>query len=136
MAEIKDERDVAAWFDDLARAIKKRGENFAEEMVALQSERVRKALDQLVALLTGKGDPLPLNGKSAVRFGVAERYLGIGERQREKLIKGQSPALIAVGRGRNRRVTVKSLLDYLPPDRAEYDWEFKGDVLVVKPVER
>jgi hypothetical protein len=61
-----------------------------------------------------KGDGTLLGEKRLVSFGTAEQYLGISERQRQKLVK--SGALEIEGQGQNRKVTTKSLKAYLPPD--------------------
>jgi hypothetical protein len=59
-----------------------------------------------------KGDATLLGEKRLVSFGTAEQYLGISERQRQKLIN--SGALNTEGRGHNRKVTVESLKCCLP----------------------
>jgi hypothetical protein len=61
-----------------------------------------------------KGDAALLGEKRLVSFGTAEQYLGISERQRQKLIN--SGALKTEGQGHNRKVTVESLKAYLPPE--------------------
>jgi hypothetical protein len=61
-----------------------------------------------------KGELKLLQGKDRVTFRVAEQYLGITERQRQNLVK--SGALTVEGRGHNRKVTTKSLREYLPPE--------------------
>jgi hypothetical protein len=60
-----------------------------------------------------KGDSALLNGKESVSFRTAEHYLGIGERQRQSLIK--RGCLNVVGQAHNRRITTGSLRMYLPP---------------------
>jgi hypothetical protein len=61
-----------------------------------------------------KGDATLLGEKRLVNFAIAELYLGIGERQRQKLI-GEG-TLRVEGQGTNRKVTVESLKAYLPPE--------------------
>ena len=63
---------------------------------------------------TRKGDGTLLDQKRLVSFGTAEQYLGISERQRQKLIK--SGALKVEGQGQNRKITAESLKIYLPPE--------------------
>ena len=60
-----------------------------------------------------KGDPLLLGEKIAVSFRTAEKYLGITERHRQKLIRRGS--LDVQGQGHNRQITTDSLKKYLPP---------------------
>lgn len=59
-----------------------------------------------------KGDPSLLANKDAVSFETAELYLGIGQRQRQKLIK--DGVLDVRGLGSNREITTESVLRYLP----------------------
>jgi hypothetical protein len=62
---------------------------------------------------TQKGNPALLGDKKAVTFRTAEQYLGIEERQRQRLVvKGN---LKVVGRGSTRLITTESLRQYLPP---------------------
>jgi hypothetical protein len=61
-----------------------------------------------------KGDATLLHGKRLVTFATAEEYLGISERQRQKLMN--SGALKVEGQGQNRRITSESLKAYLPPE--------------------
>ena len=61
---------------------------------------------------TRKGDATLLHGKRSVSFATAEAYLGIGERQRQKLMKGGT--LKYEGQGHNRKILVESLKEYLP----------------------
>jgi hypothetical protein len=61
-----------------------------------------------------KGDGSLLGEKRLVSFGTAEQYLGICERQRQKLIK--SGSLKTEGLGQNRKITAESLKAYLPPE--------------------
>jgi len=61
-----------------------------------------------------KGDGTLLDQKRLVSFGTAEQYLGITDRQRQKLIK--SGALRVEGQGQNRKITAESLKIYLPPE--------------------
>jgi hypothetical protein len=64
-----------------------------------------------------KGDIALLGDQDAVNFKIAEQYLGIGARQRAKLIrKGH---LRVIGGGMNRVVTTESLIHYVPPKRTE-----------------
>jgi hypothetical protein len=58
-----------------------------------------------------KGDPTLLGEKLLVSFATAEQYLGLTERQRQKLIK--SGALEVEGQGLNRKITTKSLRAYV-----------------------
>jgi hypothetical protein len=61
-----------------------------------------------------KGDATLLGQKRLVSFGTAQQYLGISERQRQKLIN--SGALKVEGQGQNRKITAESLKAYLPPE--------------------
>jgi hypothetical protein len=61
-----------------------------------------------------KGDATLLGQKQFVSFKTAERYLGISERQRQKLMN--SGALKFEGQGHNRKIVVESLKAYLPPE--------------------
>lgn len=61
-----------------------------------------------------KGDAALLQGKRSVSFATAEEYLGISERQRQKLMN--SGALTVEGQGQNRKITTESLKKYLPPE--------------------
>jgi hypothetical protein len=61
-----------------------------------------------------KGDASLLKGKRSVTFRTAEEYLGIGERQRQKLVRDKK--LQVEGQGINQRVTTESLLLYLPSE--------------------
>ena len=61
-----------------------------------------------------KGDPRALGEMNAVNFVIAEAYLGIKERQRQKLMK--SGALIVQGGGANEEITTQSLKKYLLPE--------------------
>jgi hypothetical protein len=61
-----------------------------------------------------KGDWTLLGEKRLVSFETAEQYLGISERQRQRLIK--SGALKVEGQGQNRKITAESLKAYLPPE--------------------
>jgi hypothetical protein len=61
-----------------------------------------------------KGDATLLGQKQFVSFKTAERYLGISERQRQKLMN--SGALKFEGQGHNRKLVVESLKAYLPPE--------------------
>ena len=63
---------------------------------------------------TRKGDGTLLDQKRLVSFATAEQYLGISDRQRQKLIK--SGALRVEGQGQNRKITSESLRIYLPPE--------------------
>ena len=60
-----------------------------------------------------KGDAALLADKHAVIFSTAEQYLGITERQRQKLMK--CGALKGDEQGRNRKITTESLRKYLRP---------------------
>jgi hypothetical protein len=62
-----------------------------------------------------KGDFALLEGKQYVNLAIAERYLGIGRRAVEKAAAKGS--LTAIGRAQGRRITVNSLLEYLPPSK-------------------
>ena len=64
-----------------------------------------------------KGDARPFKSKVSVTFREAQQYLGITERRRQQLVKDGT--LIVVGGGQNRRITVKSLFDYLPERKPE-----------------
>jgi len=62
-----------------------------------------------------KGDLQLLDGKDAVSFRTAVAYLGISDRQRQRLIK--RGILDVEGMGQNRRITTESLRKYLPPSK-------------------
>jgi hypothetical protein len=74
----------------------------------------RQAGGQRTTPNTRKGDGTLLDQKRLVSFGTAEQYLGISERQRQKLIN--SGALKVEGQGQNRKITAESLKAYLPPE--------------------
>jgi hypothetical protein len=59
-----------------------------------------------------KGDATLLGQKQFVSFKTAEQYLGISERQRQKLMN--SGALKVEGQGHNRKITTESLKACLP----------------------
>jgi hypothetical protein len=61
-----------------------------------------------------KGDATLLGQKQFVSFKTAEQYLGISERQRQKLMN--SGALRFEGQGHNRKITTESLKACLPPE--------------------
>jgi hypothetical protein len=61
-----------------------------------------------------KGDVTLLGQKQFVSFKTAEQYLGISERQRQKLMN--SGALRFEGEGHNRKITTESLKACLPPE--------------------
>ncbi len=61
-----------------------------------------------------KGDLRLLEGKDVVSFKTAQDYLGIGERQRQQLIKDR--VLEIKGGGLNRKITTESLRRYNPPE--------------------
>ena len=63
---------------------------------------------------SGKGDGRLLGDKRLITFKTAERYLGIRDRQRQKLIK--IGVLRVEGQGLNRKITADSLKTYLPPE--------------------
>ncbi len=72
-----------------------------------------------------KGDITLLASKRAVNFKIAEQYLGISERQRQKLMK---QGILAVeGKGHNRKITVESLKAYLPPENANKPEQTRTD---------
>jgi len=60
-----------------------------------------------------KGDIALLGDRDAVNFKIAEQYLGLGARQRAKLIKQEQ--LSVIGGGTNRLITTESLRRYVPP---------------------
>jgi len=64
--------------------------------------------------IPAKGNGILLKGKLSVNFRTAEEYLGITERQRQKLVSTQ--ALQVVGKGHNRKITTESLINYLPAE--------------------
>ena len=64
-----------------------------------------------------KGDATLLDQKRLVRFGTAEQYLGIGQRQRQNLVS--SGALKTEGQGQNRKITTDSLRSLVPPENAK-----------------
>jgi hypothetical protein len=64
---------------------------------------------------TRRADPSLLRDNNAVNFRIAEQYLGISERQRQKLVK--KGTLEVVGGGQNRKITTESLRKYLPPQK-------------------
>ena len=61
-----------------------------------------------------KGDLRPLEGKRVVSFSTAQDYLGISERQRQKLV--EKGVLNVEGGGHNKKITTESLMRYLPPE--------------------
>ena len=71
-----------------------------------------KPSDPALAAPPDKGNHALIAGKRSVAFGTAQRYLGIKERQRQKLMK--LGVLTTEGEGLNRRITTSSLLAYLP----------------------
>lgn len=73
----------------------------------------RRTHQSPTAASSGKGNVKLLADKQAVTFRTAEQYLGIGERQRQNLIR--SGALKVEGKGQNRKITTESLKAYLPP---------------------
>lgn len=58
-----------------------------------------------------KGDVSLLGEKHSVDFRTAQQFLGMGERQRQSLMK--SGALVVEGQGLNRKLTTKSLKEYV-----------------------
>jgi hypothetical protein len=60
-----------------------------------------------------KGDPALLGNKEWVSPQTAERYLGIAERQRQKLVKDH--VLEARGKRENQKISTESILRYLLP---------------------
>ncbi len=60
------------------------------------------------------GDAALIAGKESVNFQTAEQYLGIGERQRQHLIKKGS--LLVAGKGHARKITTESLREYRTPE--------------------
>jgi hypothetical protein len=62
-----------------------------------------------------KGDPALLANQNAVNFIVAQTYLGVKQRQRQILM--DRGVLRVVGGGRNRKILVESLLQYLPLEK-------------------
>jgi len=96
--------------EELSAAIFGQGSN-------IDPDYTRKDGSNHTPIRHAKGDPELLKGHEAVNFRIAEQYLGIGERQRQKLMKGEKPALTVVGRGSNRRITVESLIQYCPPKK-------------------
>jgi hypothetical protein len=65
---------------------------------------------------TRKGDPTLLGDKASVSYPVAQEYLGISDRQRQRLIKDK--VLDVVGQRPNCRITTDSLRQYHPPNDA------------------
>jgi hypothetical protein len=55
-----------------------------------------------------QGDPEILKGKALVNFKIAEQYLGVGERQRQNLMKSG-----AIRKGGSRMVSTDSLKEYM-----------------------
>ncbi|MCU1302806.1 MAG: hypothetical protein JWQ87_3090 [Candidatus Sulfotelmatobacter sp.] len=74
-----------------------------------RSEFVEPEADQ-----SRKGDRALLAGKRAVRFATAEKYLGVTDRHRQRLIK--MGCLVVEGQGQNKKITTESLRSYLPPE--------------------
>jgi len=62
-----------------------------------------------------KGDFALLRGQDTVNYLVAERYAGISPRRRQQAIR--EGKLKVCGRGKQKRITVESLLAYQPPLR-------------------
>jgi hypothetical protein len=94
------------------------GESEADDRAArseaqAQSEETERTVDN-TDRNGAKGDPMLLGDKRLVNFKTAELYLGISERQRQKLIS--SGALKVEGQGQNRKITTESLKAYLPPE--------------------
>lgn len=58
-----------------------------------------------------KGDPTLLGGETAVSFKVADAFLGITSRARQKAVKGNK--LDVIGKGHFKMITVESLLRYV-----------------------
>jgi hypothetical protein len=71
-----------------------------------------KSAEPLDAEDSKKGNPLLLRNQTAVNCQVAREYLGIGPRGLQKAIKAGK--LDVIGVGQNKKVTVESLLRYLP----------------------
>lgn len=70
-----------------------------------------------------EGDTRPFSNKNSVTFPEAEAYLGIGSRQRQKLMK--QGKLDVIGEGLNKRITVASVTRYRPPTEKSNRSELK-----------
>ena len=75
--------------------------------------RGRPALAEHTETRSRRGDPALLRDSDSVNFVVAEEYLGVSPRQRQRLIKKGS--LCVVGRGTRGKITCDSLRTYQPP---------------------
>jgi hypothetical protein len=60
-----------------------------------------------------KADPVLLGTKKTVNFRIAEEYLGVTARQRQRLIS--MGRLEVIGGGSGKQITTESLRRYLPP---------------------
>jgi hypothetical protein len=72
--------------------------------------------DAMKTVTECKGDPSLLDGKRLVSSKTAQEYLGIGERQLQKLIKAGK--LKAEGAGQTRKITSESLKGRLPVENS------------------
>ena len=94
-----------------ARATKASGKKAGKPQAAKRS-KAKEAKS-----VRDKGNPKLLADKDRVSLRTAERYLGIGERQRQNLMKQN--ALVVVGWGQNRQITTESLKAYVPPENPQ-----------------
>lgn len=81
------------------------------EMVDTETDA--KSIERIEPQEWLRGDRRLLQNQRAVNFTKAEVYLGISPRGRQKAIKNGK--LVVVGEGRNKMITVESLMQYLTP---------------------
>jgi hypothetical protein len=108
---MRDEEDGKA---DAEKAVKEKAETSREAPAASPGKTP--------ALHVRRGDITLLQGpdgklKESVSFKHAHWYLGVSRRQVERLVSRKG-SLIVIGGGHNKRITVASLLAYLPVENA------------------
>ena len=94
-------------------SLSRRGVDRREKTISLGSGEKPPELGDRPRKVSRKGDPALLGAREMVNFQVAEEYLGVSERQRQKLVKQRR--LDVRGHGQNRMITTESLRRYLPP---------------------
>ena len=75
------------------------------------------AVAQAAEATPKKGDATLLHGKEWVTFKTAMRYVGTTTRRAIEMAAKRGD-LTTGGRGTNRRISVESLLHYLPPNKS------------------
>jgi len=70
-------------------------------------------IEELQARADNVANPALLEGHKAVSLRTAREYLGIGPRAVQMAVKKEK--LVIVGKGHTKKITVESLLAYLPP---------------------